>query len=108
MLASGVSQRVTSHSNTTFNKYQSSLHFTKNANRSTKNSDQFINHSAMAIDAYSFAAPSRVKVLVVPVGRIKRSRFLECVERLRSVNDIKLGDVSPDSRGSRSTAIFAM
>ena len=58
----------------------------------------------MSLDSLSFAAPARVKVLVVPVGRIRRSRFLSFLERLRQENVIRLGDVSPDGRPHRSMA----
>ncbi|EPS40686.1 hypothetical protein H072_5469 [Dactylellina haptotyla CBS 200.50] len=54
-------------------------------------------------DPLSFTAPSHVKVLLAPVGRIKRAKFYEFVDRLRAVNKVRLEDVSLDSRGTRTT-----
>ncbi|EWC44563.1 hypothetical protein DRE_06644 [Drechslerella stenobrocha 248] len=54
-------------------------------------------------DPLSFTAPSHIRVLLTPVGRIKRAKFYEFVERLQAVNTVRLGDVSLDSRGTRTT-----
>ena len=56
----------------------------------------------MSLDSLSFAGPARIKVLVVPVRRIKRSRFLGFLERLQQEKVVRLGDVSPDGRPHRS------
>jgi len=56
----------------------------------------------MNLDSLSFVAPARVKVLVVPVGHIKRSWFLSSLGRLQQENVVRLGDVSPDGRPHRS------
>ncbi|KAL6719650.1 hypothetical protein ACLMJK_001571 [Lecanora helva] len=55
----------------------------------------------MELDPLSIIAPARVKVLLVPVGRVKQSRFTGFVQRLQSVNVVRLGDVSPDNRPHR-------
>ena len=57
----------------------------------------------MDLDPLSIITPARVKVLLVPVGHVKQSRFAGFVQRLQSVNVVRLGDVSPDSRPHRST-----
>ena len=59
-------------------------------------------NAAMSLDPLSFIAPARVKVLVIPIGRIKRSKFLQCLSRLQQENVVRLGDVSPDGRPHRS------
>ncbi|KAK4695710.1 trafficking protein particle complex subunit 9, partial [Lecanoromycetidae sp. Uapishka_2] len=51
----------------------------------------------MDLDPLSIVAPARVKVLLVPVGHVRRSRFSSFVERLQHVNVVRLGDVSPDT-----------
>ncbi|KAI9654172.1 MAG: hypothetical protein M1831_005526 [Alyxoria varia] len=56
----------------------------------------------MAVPSISPIAPARVGALLVPVGRIKRSVFDSCVERLRPENVVRLGDISPDSRPDRT------
>ncbi|KAI5287177.1 hypothetical protein KEM54_006186 [Ascosphaera aggregata] len=52
----------------------------------------------MAVDPLSPIAPARLRALLVPVGRIKRSRFLTLAKRLQSSNIVRLGDVSPDGK----------
>ncbi|KAK6529557.1 hypothetical protein TWF281_008727 [Arthrobotrys megalospora] len=54
-------------------------------------------------DPLSFTAPSHIRVLLAPVGRIKRAKFYEFIERLQAVNIVRLEDVSLDSRGTKST-----
>ena len=56
----------------------------------------------MSLDPLSFVAPARVKVLLVPLGRVCQSRFLSFVKRLQGENVVRLGDVSPDNRPHRS------
>ncbi|KAI5298346.1 hypothetical protein KEM55_003498 [Ascosphaera atra] len=52
----------------------------------------------MTVDPLSPIAPARIRALLVPVGRIKRSRFLALAQRLQDYNVVRLGDVSPDGR----------
>jgi hypothetical protein len=56
----------------------------------------------MGVDPLSPVAPVRLNVLLLPVGKIKRSRFLAFVARIQAENVIRLGDVSPDARPNRS------
>ncbi|KAI9864619.1 MAG: hypothetical protein M1813_003108 [Trichoglossum hirsutum] len=56
----------------------------------------------MVPDPLSPIAPARVRALLLPIGRIKRSRFLDFVERLKPENIVRLGDVSPDGRPNRT------
>ncbi|KAL1863759.1 hypothetical protein Plec18167_008057 [Paecilomyces lecythidis] len=58
----------------------------------------------MGIDPLSPIAPVRLRALLLPVGNIKRSRFLSFAERLQAENVVRLGDISPDSRPNRSIA----
>ncbi|KAF3483717.1 hypercellular protein HypA [Arthroderma uncinatum] len=57
----------------------------------------------MTVDPLSPIAPARLRVLLLPVGRIRRSRFLSFAERLRAHNVVRLGDVSPEGRTSKNT-----
>lgn len=57
----------------------------------------------MAVDPLSPIACARIRALLLPVGRIKRSRFLKYVELLQRQSLVRLGDISPDSRPDRST-----
>lgn len=61
----------------------------------------------MAVDPLSPIAPARIRALLLPVGRIKRSRFLNFVDFLQPHCTVRLGDVSPDSRPDRSTIHLA-
>jgi hypothetical protein len=56
----------------------------------------------MPVDPLSPIAPARIRALLLPVGRIKRSRFLAFVELLQQHSMVRLGDISPDTRADRS------
>ncbi|KAH4257173.1 hypothetical protein HBI04_153480 [Parastagonospora nodorum] len=56
----------------------------------------------MAVDPLSPIACARIRALLLPVGRIKRSRFLKYVELLQRQSLVRLGDISPDSRPDRN------
>ncbi|KKA18716.1 Hypercellular protein HypA [Rasamsonia emersonii CBS 393.64] len=56
----------------------------------------------MGVDPLSPVAPARLNVLLLPVGRIKRSRFLSFAARIQAENVVRLGDVSPDPRPNRN------
>ncbi|KAJ0414532.1 TRAPP II complex [Aspergillus carlsbadensis] len=56
----------------------------------------------MGVDPLSPIAPARLRALVLPVGKIRRSRFLSFAARLQAENVVRLGDISPDSRPNRN------
>ncbi|KAF1943339.1 hypercellular protein A [Clathrospora elynae] len=56
----------------------------------------------MAVDPLSPIAPARIRALLLPVGRIKRSRFLAFVDLLQQESMVRLGDISPDPRPDRN------
>ena len=56
----------------------------------------------MAIDSLSPIAPARIRALLLPMGRIKRSSFMNFVDLLQPECMIRLGDISPDPRPNRS------
>ncbi|KAH7117675.1 TRAPP II complex [Dendryphion nanum] len=56
----------------------------------------------MAIDPLSPIAPARIRALLLPVGRIKRSRFLAFVDLIQTQCLVRLGDISPDPRPDRN------
>ncbi|KAL9097697.1 MAG: hypothetical protein Q9165_000023 [Trypethelium subeluteriae] len=56
----------------------------------------------MPLDPLSPIAPARVRVLLLPVGRIKRSRFQTFVARVEPHFLVRLGDISPDIRSDRN------
>lgn len=56
----------------------------------------------MGVDPLSPIAPVRLRALLLPVGKIKRSRFLSFAARLQAENVVRLGDISPDARPNRS------
>ena len=61
----------------------------------------------MAVDPLSPIAPARIRALLLPVGRIKRSRFLAFVDLLQQESLVRLGDISPDPRPDRSMSPLA-
>ncbi|KAL4898510.1 TRAPP II complex [Aspergillus ambiguus] len=56
----------------------------------------------MGVDPLSPIAPVRIRALLLPIGKIKRSRFLSFAARLQAENVVRLGDISPDSRPNRN------
>ncbi|KZM24634.1 uncharacterized protein EKO05_0008643 [Ascochyta rabiei] len=58
--------------------------------------------AAEPLSPMDFIAPARIKAQLLPVGRIKRSRFLAFVDLLRQHSLVRLGDVSPDPRPDRN------
>lgn len=52
----------------------------------------------LMLDQFAPAAPARVRVVLFPLGRIKRPRFSSFVERLQQEHIVRLGDISPDGR----------
>lgn len=56
----------------------------------------------MALDSLSFIAPARLRALLCPLGRIRRSRFSSFVDRLQAASVVRLGDVTPDTQPNRS------
>ncbi|KAL3710998.1 hypothetical protein TMatcc_004795 [Talaromyces marneffei ATCC 18224] len=56
----------------------------------------------MGLDLFSPVAPVRLNILLLPVGRIKRSRFLSFAARLQAEKLVRLGDISPDERPNRN------
>lgn len=63
------------------------------------------------LDQLSPVASARVRAVLLPIGQIKRARFISFVERLQPENVVRLGDISPDGRPNRnmfSPLAFAM
>ena len=58
----------------------------------------------MTADSLLPIAPARVKALVLPIGQIKRERFVSFVERLNGEQVVHLRDISADARPNRSKA----
>jgi Transport protein Trs120 or TRAPPC9, TRAPP II complex subunit len=56
----------------------------------------------MGIDPLSPVASARVNTLLVPAGRIRRTKFSSFVSRLQRENVVRLGDVSPDGQSNKS------
>lgn len=53
-------------------------------------------------EPFSPIAPARVRVLALPVHRIKRSRFMTFFNALAAISEVRLGDVSADPRPDRN------
>ncbi|KAG9753006.1 Trs120-domain-containing protein, partial [Aureobasidium melanogenum] len=56
----------------------------------------------MANDHLSPIAPARVRVLVLPAGRIKKHRFTTFLQRLEQHDSVRLGDISPDAKSANN------
>ncbi|KAL8959398.1 MAG: hypothetical protein Q9193_003736, partial [Seirophora villosa] len=60
----------------------------------------------MEVDPLSVASPARVKILAVPIGQVRHSKFLSFLQRLEREHVVPLRDVSPDSRSHTSQYKF--
>lgn len=49
----------------------------------------------LQVDSASFVEPSKIRTLVVPIGKWRRNEFLEAVEKLRKYSEIRLLDITP-------------
>ncbi|KAK0665545.1 TRAPP II complex [Cercophora samala] len=56
----------------------------------------------MTLDPFIPIAPAKIKVLVLPIGHIKRERFTAFINRLNEEHIVHLRDVTPDSRPHRN------
>ncbi|KAI2633847.1 Trs120-domain-containing protein [Xylaria nigripes] len=56
----------------------------------------------MSLDSLLLIAPAKVRALVLPIGQIKRERFLSFVQRLRQEHVVQLRDISADGRPNRN------
>lgn len=56
----------------------------------------------MPFDPFSPLAPARIRVLVLPVGSIRKSRFEEFVHLLKETAPVQLRDLHSDERVSNS------
>jgi len=72
------------------------------SNKSKPNKHRRIPNVVRMLDQLSPVAPARVRVVLLPIGQIKRARFLSFVDRLQPENVVQLGDISPDGRPNRS------
>jgi hypothetical protein len=60
----------------------------------------------MRIDPLSPFAPARVRVLVLPVGRIRRSRFSAFHNLLMQEDHVNLSEISGDERANQSMSLI--
>ncbi|KAI1809470.1 Trs120-domain-containing protein [Poronia punctata] len=56
----------------------------------------------MSLDSLRPIAPARVRILVLPIGQIKRERFQSFVKRLSQEHVVQLRDISADGRPNRN------
>lgn len=54
----------------------------------------------MPVDSFSPFAPARIRVLVVPAGKIRRSRYHEFSALLNDVSVVALNELSSDESTS--------
>lgn len=60
----------------------------------------------VVVDSISPIAPARVRVLLLPIGPISKSRFGAFVQRLQQESIVRLGDISHDARADRSECSY--
>jgi hypothetical protein len=61
----------------------------------------------MPIDSLpDFCSIAKIKVLVIPVGTIQRSKFLEYFGLISQFQVVNLSDITPDLSGGPSNAVL--
>jgi hypothetical protein len=55
----------------------------------------------MSIDPFTYCAPGRIKVLIVPVGKIRASYFSQCLKNFQQHKAVPFRDI-PDDRLSKA------
>lgn len=55
-----------------------------------------------------FASLSHVRILIVPVGNIKKQAFDKWAKLVRSFETIRLGDIPPDGRDDHGMQLFQL
>jgi hypothetical protein len=53
------------------------------------------------MDVPTFASLAQLRILLVPVGNISRESFDKWASLIRTVEDIRLGDIPVDNRDDR-------
>jgi hypothetical protein len=56
----------------------------------------------MPADPFYYCSPCRIKVLVVPVGKVRASYFSRCLQKLRENEVIRFKDVGDNERLARA------
>ncbi|KAI0780823.1 TRAPP II complex [Trametes elegans] len=54
------------------------------------------------MESITFASLAQIRVLLVPVGNIRRSTFEKCAQDIRSIDTVRLGDLTTDVKDDRS------
>lgn len=60
------------------------------------------------MDATPFASLAQIRILLVPVGSIRRSVFEKYSGLVRTLEHIRLGDIPPDPREDKSKSVIAL
>jgi hypothetical protein len=60
------------------------------------------------MDSFAFASLAQVKILLVPVGPIRKSAFEKRVAEIKSFNSISLADITVDDRDERGQSVLAL
>lgn len=59
----------------------------------------------LLMDGTPFASLAQIRILLVPVGTIRKSVFEKYSGLVKSIDNLRLGDIPPDSREDRSTSL---
>lgn len=55
------------------------------------------------MDPLDFGSLARIRILLLPVGPIKRTTFAHWASEIRTFENIRLGDIPADAREERGT-----
>lgn len=57
------------------------------------------------MDPLEFGSLARIRILLLPVGNIKRSAFEQWSAEIRSFDNVRLGDIPADTREDRGAYV---
>lgn len=60
------------------------------------------------MDGTPFASLAQIRILLVPVGTIRRSVFEKYSGLVRSIEHLRLGDIPPDPREDKSRLLITI
>lgn len=56
------------------------------------------------MESFAYGSLAQIRILLLPVGNIRRSSFERWVQEIRNIDTIGLGDLSTDVKDERCTS----
>lgn len=56
------------------------------------------------MEPFTYASLAQIRVLLLPIGNIRRSTFETWAQDIRSIDNVQLGDITTDVKDERCTS----